>query len=102
MARYTSSPGLFGQTNYYDESGTRVGESWPGMIEGSENFYGNDGNFLGSSALGIASDQVFRDEHGDRLGSSMYTVYGRAFFDTDGELSGTSVETMTGEAFDFF
>lgn len=93
---------MFGQTNYYDESGNRVGESWPGLVEGTESFYGVDGELKGSSCFGLASDQVYHDAENAYLGSSVRTLYGHAFFDGDGEYVGNSSEIMSGESFDFF
>ena len=102
MARYTSCPGLFGQTNYYDESGNRVAESWPGVTEGTTSFYDTNGELIGSSCIGLAADQVYRNSDSEVLGSSIKTTYGNAFYDENGDFAGTSSETLYGDSFDFF
>ncbi len=47
-----SVKGLFGQTTHY-ENGVKVGESWPGLFEGSQKHYDADGKYAGYSDRGI-------------------------------------------------
>ena len=44
MSRINSVPGVFGGNNYYDDSGTNVGYSTPGLIAG-EHMHLNDDLF---------------------------------------------------------
>lgn len=71
-----SSNGLFGQTVHY-ENGVKVGESWPGLFEGSQNHYDANGKYIGYSDRGIFADQVHYDERGNSIGETRTGFFGQ-------------------------
>ena len=68
----TSVPGLFGETIHYDESGVKVGESWPGLFNGSMVHYGADGSYAGRSDPGLFAEFEHYDADGSHLGSTYH------------------------------
>ena len=71
-----SIKGLFSQTIHYKD-GVKVGESWPGLLEGSQNHYDADGKYVGYSERGIFADQVHHDEHGNYVGETHRGFFGQ-------------------------
>ena len=68
--------GLFGQTIHY-ENGVRVGESWPGLFEGSQKHYDATDKYVGYSDRGIFAEQVYHDEHGGYIGETHTGLFGQ-------------------------
>lgn len=71
-----SIKGLFGQIIHYKD-GIKVGESWPGLFEGSQNHYDADGKYIGYSDRGIIADLVHHDEHGNCIGETHTGLFGQ-------------------------
>lgn len=71
-----SITGLFGQIIHY-EDGVKVGESWPGLFEGSQNHYNAKGRYVGYSGRGIIADLVHHDEHGNYIGETHTGLFGQ-------------------------
>lgn len=71
-----SEKGLFGQTIHY-ENGVKVGESWPGLFEGSQNHYDADGKYAGYSDRGIFAEQVHHDADGRYIGETTRGLFGQ-------------------------
>ena len=65
-----SYPGMFGQTNHYDEHGKKIGESWPGVFGGTDH-YDTHGHRIGHTMPGALDDQIHYDSHGHRVGRSL-------------------------------
>lgn len=96
-----SVPGLFGNTLHYDESGNKVGESWPGLFGGSQEHYDANGNHIGSSHVGLFSEQVYYGENG-YAGRSDLGLFGeRNHYNKDGDFIGDTWDTMIGETSNF-
>ena len=72
----TSVKGLFGQIIHY-EDGRRVGESWPGLFEGSYDHYDADGRYAGYSDPGIVAELVHHDERGVYVGKTYTGLFGQ-------------------------
>ena len=75
MAKMTSRPGLFGETNYYDERGRKVGNSSPGLF-GGNTFYNDNGHKAGSSYTGLFGGTTYYDEHGHKVAESTPGLFG--------------------------
>ena len=95
--RITSIDGLFGQKIHYDEDGNYVGESWPGLFEGSWEHYSQDKGYVGSSDPGLFAGQIHRDSSGQYMGESMPGLIGghQIHYGQDGHI-GDSWDTLTG------
>ena len=77
MSKHIKSiKGLFGQIIHYEDS-IKVGESWPGLFNGSLNHYDADGRYVGYSDRGMIADLVHHDEHGDYLGETRTGLFGQ-------------------------
>ena len=71
-----SIKGLFGQIIHYKD-GVKIGESWPGLLDGSQNHYDADGRYVGYSDRGIFAEQVHHDEHGNYIVETHSGVFGQ-------------------------
>lgn len=69
MSRFHTEKGLFGQLIHYKD-GVRIGESRPGIVEGTYNHYSDEKGFVGSSDPGLFADQIHRDAYGCYAGES--------------------------------
>jgi hypothetical protein len=65
----SSVDGLFGQKIHYDDMGNIVGESWPGLVEGSYVHYGPHG-YAGESMPGAFADLVHYNADGQYVGDT--------------------------------
>ena len=74
--RIKSIKGLFGQIIHY-EDGIKVGESWPGLFEGSQNHYDADGRYIGYSDRGMIADLVHHNKHGNYIGETRIGLFGQ-------------------------
>ena len=74
--RIKSIKGLFGQTIHY-EDGIKVGESWSGLLSGSQNHYDAEGRYIGYSDRGMIADLVHHDEHGNYIGETHTGLFGQ-------------------------
>lgn len=79
MAKMTSRPGLFGETNYYDERGRKVGESRPGLFGGT-NYYDESGRKVGNSSPGLFGGNTFYNDNGHKAGSSYTGLFGGTMY----------------------
>ena len=73
--RIKSVKGLFGQLIHY-EDGINVGESWPGLFEGSYEHYDANGKYAGYSDPSIVADLIHHDEHGGYDGATYTGLLG--------------------------
>jgi len=71
-----SIKGLFGQIIHYKD-GIKVGESWPGLFEGSQNHYDADGKYIGYSDRGMIADLVHHNKHGNYIGETHIGLFGQ-------------------------
>ncbi len=69
MSRLETIKGFFGQFIHYKD-GVRVGESWPGMIDGSYNHYDQSGNYAGYSDPGFFAEQAHHNAQGGYVGET--------------------------------
>lgn len=67
--RIKSRPGLFGMTYYYDEKGTPIGKSRPGLLEGTRVYTDLQGNYVGKSRPGILAKEVYMDAEQNQITS---------------------------------
>ena len=74
--RIKSIKGLFGQTIHY-EDGIKIGESWPGLLSGSQKHYDANGRYIGYSDRGLIADLVHHDEHGNYIGETHTGLWGQ-------------------------
>ena len=74
--RFKSIKGLFGQTIHY-EDGIKIGESWPGLLNGSQNHYDAKGRCIGYSDRGMIADLVHHDERGNYIGEMHTGFFGQ-------------------------
>ncbi len=97
MSRIHSVKGLFGQIIHYDEQGTKVGESWPGLFSGSLDHYDADGNYAGYTQPGVFADGIHYDAQGNKTGETWGGLFGQEnHYDSDGNFVGDSWDTLTG------
>ena len=95
--KITSVKGLFGQIIHYRD-GTRVGESWPGLFEGSLNHYDANGKYIGYSDRGFIAEQVHHDACGRILGETHTGFFGeKKHYGADGRYVAESWEAFGGE-----
>ena len=100
MPHITSVDGLFGQKLHYDEMGNLVGESWPGLFEGSWEHYDQNG-YAGYSTPGLFADQVHHNANGQYVGDTWSGIADehKIHYDTKG-YAGDSWDTLTGSSTD--
>ena len=94
--RIESVKGLFGQMIHYKD-GVKVGESWPGLFEGSWDHYDAGGRYTGYSDPGLVSDLVHHDAQGRRIGSTHTGFFGQKKHEING-MHGESWDSFTGES----
>ncbi len=99
---YTSVDGLFGSKIHYDENGNYVGESWPGLFEGSMQHYDANGQYVGYSTPGLFADQVHHGPDGRYLGETWSGIVNghKIHYDADG-YAGDSWDMLLGTGSDF-
>ena len=73
--RIKSVKGLFGQLIHY-EDGIKTGESWPGLFEGSYEYYDANSKYAGYSDPGIVADLVHHNKHGGYAGTTYTGLLG--------------------------
>ena len=96
MAKMTSRPGLFGETNYYDERGRKVGESRPGLFGGT-NYYDESGRKVGNSSPGLFGGNTFYNDNGHKAGSSYTGLFGgTTYYDEHGHKVAESTPGLFG------
>lgn len=71
-----SHKGLFGQLIHYKD-GIKIGESWPGVFEGSYEHYDANGKYAGYFDPGIVADLIHHDEHGGYAGATYTGLLGK-------------------------
>ncbi len=100
---YTSVDGLFGQKLHYDENGNYVGESWPGLFEGSMEHYDANGQYAGYSDPGLFADHVHHNANSQYIGEtwSGLTDHHKIHYDTKG-YTGDSWDTLIGTDTELF
>lgn len=96
MPIWKSIKGLFGQTIHYKD-GVKVGETWDGLLPGTQNHYGADGGFVGSSAPGFLADEVHYNQNGERIGESWTDAFGTTRHYNDDGYAGVSFDGFTGK-----
>ena len=98
--RIKSIKGLFGQIIHY-EDGVKVGESCPGLFEGSQNHYDAEGRYIGYSNRGMIADLVHHDEHGGCIGETHIGVFGqKKHYSADHGYIGETWDGFVGSATD--
>lgn len=98
--RIKSTKGFFGQLIHYEDS-TKVGESWPGLFDGSLSHYDADGRYIGYSDRGMIADLVHHDEHGGYIGEMHTGFFGqKKHYDADHGCIGKTWEGFTGDTTD--
>ena len=99
--RFKSIKGLFGQTIHY-EDGIKIGESWPGLFEGSQKHYDANGRYIGYSARGFIADMVHHNTHGKYIGETHIGFFGQKnHYSTDRGYVGETWDDFTGDTTDF-
>lgn len=94
MAKIRSITGFFGQKIHYDEKGNRVGESWPGLFEGSMEHYDASGEHVGSSMPGLINDYVHYDDDNNAVGYSQRGLFGTTHHYGEDGYEGDTVEGL--------
>ena len=98
--RIKSIKGFFGQLIHYEDS-TKVGESWPGLFDGSLSHYDADGRYIGYSDRGMIADMVHYDEHGNHVGSTCTGLFGqKKHYSANGGYVGATCDGITGDTTD--
>ena len=95
MPRITSVDGLFGQKLHYDEMGNLIGESWPGLLEGSWEHYDQNG-YAGYSDPGLFADQVHHDAGGRYAGETWDGFQGQKIHYGPNGYAGITWDGLTG------
>lgn len=90
-----SIKGLFGQLIHYCD-GRYIGESWPGLFEGSYDHYGEHG-YAGYSDPGIMADLVHHDAYGAYVGETHDAIFGQKHHDGIDGYVGSSWDGVLGE-----
>ena len=100
--RIKSVKGLFGQTIHY-ENGVKVGESWPGLFEGSMNHYDASGKYAGYSDRGLIADQVHHDADGRYINETTRGLFGqKKHYSADHGYVGETWDGLFGDTTDLF
>lgn len=100
VQRIKSIKGFFGQIIHFKD-GIKVGESWTGLFEGSQNHYDADGQHIGYSDRGIIADLVHYDEHGNYIGETHTGLFGqKKHYSTDCGYVGETWESFVSDATD--
>ena len=95
--RLKSIKGLFGQLIHY-EDGIKIGESWPGLFEGSYELYDANGKYAGYSDPGIVADLIHHDEYGGYAGATYTGLLGeKKHYSAECGYVGETWEGLTGE-----
>ena len=99
--RFKSIKGLFGQTIHY-EDGIKIGESWPGLFEGSQKHYDANGRYIGYSARGFIADMVHHNTHGKYIGETHIGFFGQKnHYSADRGYVGETWDDFTGDTTEF-
>lgn len=100
--RIKSIKGLFGQIIHYAD-GIRIGESWPGLFEGSQKHYDADGKYIGYSDRGFIADQVHHDANGRYIGETYTGFFGqKKHYSADHGYVGETWDGLFGDTTDLF
>ncbi|NLL62781.1 MAG: hypothetical protein GX241_00840 [Ruminococcaceae bacterium] len=85
---------MFGNINYYDECGRKVGRSEPGFFVGYVN-YDSKGNKIGRSEPGFFGSYNYYDNHDKKVGHSDLDLFGNyQHRDTKGNKVGSTYPSM--------
>lgn len=75
VKRINTIKGIWGQLIHYQD-GVKVGESWPGLFDGSYDHYDANGSYAGHSDPGIVADLVHHDKHGSYISETYDGLFG--------------------------
>ena len=86
-----------------NENGNNVGESWPGLFEGSMEHYDASGQYAGYSDPGLFADHVHHNANGQYVGEtwSVLTNEHKIHYGTKG-YAGDSWSTLLGTYTELF
>ena len=70
VKKYTTQPGLFGVTLYFDLNGNKVGESRPRGILDRLDYYDKQGKLKAYSEKAPLGQRVYYDARGNKIGTS--------------------------------
>lgn len=102
MSRIYGTPGLFGETRYTDESGKYLGESLPGIIPGTRNFYDSAGSHVGYGTETAFGGENFYSDEGGLVGHSIPSAFcGSTLYSEEKGYVGWSHDTLLGSVADF-
>lgn len=91
-----SQRGLFGDINYYDANGKKIGESRPGLFGGYTNYDAN-GKKTGHSDPGFFGGYNHYDNNGKKTGHSDPSLFGGYnHYDSKNKSTGSSNPNLTG------
>ena len=75
-----------------------VGESWPGLLSGSQKHYDASGRYIGYSARGFVADMVHHDTHGKYIGETHIGFFGQKnHYSADRGYVGETWDDFTGD-----
>ena len=95
--KITSIPTFYGTIEHFDESGSKVGESIQGLVEGVWEHQDASGNPAGYSMPGAFEDMSHYDESGYQVASIINGLFGEQnHYGPDGDLIGTTFDTVSG------
>ena len=84
VKRINTIKGIWGQLIHYQD-GVKVGESWPGLFDGSYEHYDANGKYAGYSDPSFFADLVHHDEHGSCIGETYDGLLGgKTHYDVNG------------------
>ena len=84
--------------NVLTRSCGQIGESWPGLLSGSQKHYDASGRYIGYSARGFVADMVHHDTHGKYIGETHTGLFRqKKHYNADGSCVGETWEDFLGE-----
>lgn len=101
MSRIYGTEGIFGNIIYRNELGEIVGESRPGLIPGTSEFFDGDGRHVGYGTESMFGGQNFHTNTGEFVGYSQPSLFGESIHEAGGKTVGYGYEGVVGPNVDF-
>lgn len=95
-----NTEGFFGMTYHTDSDGSDLGFSMPGLVDGSTDHFGPNGEYLGSSYEGFFGMTNHVGADGENMGFSMPGLFGGTdHFNDAGSYAGSTYDGFIGSTY---